>query len=364
MEKNLNLSSQTNSDGYYQDSHFDFILSQADKERKASRSRYKAEKQRSNDFLARLQASARSETGVQKQSEKFQKEPLSSPLKGTYVSDKQKLSNLYDKLESCGVENYDFFNTKSENGKKAEITVPIFCDNRSCNNPECKKHRFYKYMKQHRHQILDINVDMKKPKAWIFTGYNLSFPIDRKFCQKQLNKLYNVLDISRHPKFGSLSKFSIHMELKLHGDHAYLHFHVTSSYIKNLKLIRAIWSRQIKYEFAIHPDKLENYISKYASKTPEFQSKSQLEFYHLAVYKLQMHRFKSDAIPLSIKSEWVNMTLLSLEVKRAYFRDSYLNPNISKSKGKSRNQYHPFLEPEKPPPNPLEVSKCVNMTSK
>jgi hypothetical protein len=273
---------------------------------------------------------------------------LCSPLRGTFSFEQSRLDNLYAKLDNCGKEIWEIVKPSGE-----IFTKPVYCDNRCCENSDCQKHRLYKYMRKHEAQIDATNKSMRKPKAWIFTGWHLEFPIDRKFCQDKLRFLYRLLFDSKH---GSVSEFSIHMELKFSEKNgyrtAYLHFHVVSGGIKDLRFVQHRWSRIVRFEKAISPKDLGYYVSKYASKTPFFPSGLHMEFYHLAVYKLQMHRFSSKAKSPVRASDYVVLDFVRLECKSAFMRDSYLNLKVGR-KAKVRNQYHPFLE--KPPPHRINL---------
>ena len=205
-------------------------------------------------------------------------------------------------------------------------------------------------MKTHEQQIIFLNKSMKKPKAWIFTGWKL--PIEeftRDFLQQKLKRLFNIC------KNKSISEFSIHMEIKIyspnHKDYglAYLHFHVVTAGFPDLRFIRKIWGRQIKYESAIKPENLAWYVSKYAGKTPRIQDDQYLlESYHLLVYKLQMHRFSCRPDQKIITpSDWVNITSVISEIKGTLFRESYRNQNNYNYK-KGKKYYYKILEP--PPP--------------
>ena len=114
---------------------------------------------------------------------------------------------------------------------------------------------------------------MKKPKGWVFSNVKLSYPVDRELAQAELRRLYRLLDKSKHRKYGSNSLFSIHMEIKLRSDTWYLHFHVVSGGISNLRFVRQQWGHQIMYENAISPIDLGYHVSKYASKVPAFPNK-------------------------------------------------------------------------------------------
>jgi hypothetical protein len=160
-------------------------------------------------------------------------------------------------------------------------------------------------MHEHNRQICELNEDMRKPKGWVFSDSRLPYPINRFYCQERLKELNYLLDKGQHPKYGSNSKFSAHMEIKLNEDSWYLHFHVASGGITNLRYIRKVWGKQIKYEDAINPIDLGYYISKYASKVPSFPSKEAYLEYASATYKMQMHRFSCKVAPVLRESPWV-----------------------------------------------------------
>lgn len=84
------------------------------------------------------------------------------------------VKRIYDKISRCGGIYLKFLNKKT-----LEITdIQAFCDNRVCKNPNCQKHRFYKFMREHMHQIFEIQSDMRRPKAWVFTITRRKYPID------------------------------------------------------------------------------------------------------------------------------------------------------------------------------------------
>ena len=64
------------------------------------------------------------------------------------------------------------------------------------------------------YQIFDIQRDMRKPKAWVFTIPSKKYPLDRKYCMSKLKFLYFLLSKDKHSNFGSNSMFSIHMDIK------------------------------------------------------------------------------------------------------------------------------------------------------
>ena len=204
------------------------------------------------------------------------------------------LFEIYNRLHDCG-ENYHIF-LDIDNGETIEL--PVYCDNRCCLNPECQGHRRYKYMKEHKSQIRSLDKDMKNPKAWVFTTPRKKYPIDKDFIRSRMKLLNKILDIRKHRKYGSVSQFSIHMEIKPYpADNRYpyetwfLHFHVVSAGVKNLRLVHKLWGYVIRFETAISPEFLALYVSKYASKTPRFPSLESFCEYAQNVYKTQMHRF-------------------------------------------------------------------------
>lgn len=227
-------------------------------------------------------------------------QPLSSPFRNFTFETYPILQNLHEKLSNCG---HDFVTLLNDQTLE-QIEIPLFCDNRVCLNPDCKKHRLYKFQRAHSEQIKDLNESMRKPKGWIFSNPRRAYPVDKSYCQERLRKLYKVLDKSQHFKYGSNSKYSVHMEIKPSENSWYLHFHVASGGITNLQFVRRLWGYQVLYEEAISPVDLGYYISKYASKVPNFPDKNAFLEYALTTYKLQMHRFNSEAIPLLRESHW------------------------------------------------------------
>jgi hypothetical protein len=251
---------------------------------------------------------------------------LSSPYRNFTFLHYPILHKLHSKLSNCGVNSATFINKET----LEEINVKLFCDNRGCLNPECQKHRLYKFMREHNAQIRALNKHMKKPKGWVFTTPKKPYPIDRFYCQEKFKELYYLLDRSKHKHYGSNSMFSIHMEIKLHKDSWYMHFHGALGGITNLKLVRKLWGFQIKYEEAINPIDLGYYISKYASKMPNFPNKQAYLEYISATYKLQMHRFNCEFVPVVRVSDWVIKTRNNFITTNCFYElemwlDKYLN---------------------------------------
>jgi len=254
-----------------------------------------------------------------------EKSALSSPNRNSLFftsSQTAILDNFYAKYGACGSTSIEFVNKYSSD----VFCVPVTCDNRACANPVCQDHRKYKFQKQHGGQEHALQKSMTKPKGWVFTGWR--YPVEyftRDFCRAMFLKLFHLLNVQ------SLTEFSIHMELKLYGDGtAYLHFHVVCGGLRDFRYTQKRWGRYIKYETAIKPENLGEYVSKYASKTPKFFSEYQRSCYHLLVYKLYMHRFSAKAEMLQVESDFLNVDLLFLECQRACYSDSYLNPDTKK----------------------------------
>jgi len=269
-------------------------------------------------------------------------EPLSSPYRNFSFSESEKIDSLNSRMERCGSDFKEYVSPLGE-----FKVLPVHCDNRACDKPECQKHRLYKYRRKHSGQINILNRSMRKPKAWVFTGWK--FPIeklDRSFCRKKLVFLFKLL------KSLSVSEFSVHMEVKVypknHRDfgRGYLHFHVVSAGFKDLRFIRKRWGRQVRYEEAIKPESLGYYVSKYASKTPFFDFEPYRWYYHLLVYKTQMHRFSCKPDDSFVKSDWVCLDSAINEARNCLYRSSYLNVNNRMSdKNKGSLLYFKILEP-------------------
>ena len=258
---------------------------------------------------------------------------LCSPYSNFSNKQLDSIENLYDKLDNCGRIFKEFVTPEG-----IIKNLPVYCNNRSCSNPDCKDHRLYLYMRVHNSQIIALNKSMIKPKGWVFTGWKfditkLNIEKFRIFIRKKLIFLFNIL------KEFSVSEYSVHMEIKFYKNtnDIYLHFHVVSAGFRDLRFIRKKWNRHITYEKAIKPKELGYYVSKYASKTPVLNTQYKLVFYHLVVYKTQMHRFSIKQGEI-LKSGWILLDILRFEIKSAYYRDSYKNP-ISRKK-----EYFEFLE--------------------
>lgn len=269
------------------------------------------------------------------------------------------LSNLYEKLANCGLETYAFIGPV-KNGKHIFAEVPVYCDNRSCSNPDCKKHRLYKYKREHEPQLEYLKDNIDVPKAYVFTGWNIpiyEWDVDftKKFVRKRLARLYLLLKKLSH------TVFSIHMELKLYPvghpkyGMAYLHFHVVSGFI-DVGKARQYWKRVVKYEHALSMDAIEGYISKYASKTPIFGCDNDRSMYHLIVYKTQMHRYSvglQDCKKYEKNHEqlWFREDLIVMEAMAC------LKTRVERDNGYSKvldDYMHRIYSDDKPPPKMWE----------
>lgn len=270
----------------------------------------------------------------------------SSPLLVTLLSDNQKLDNFHAKTNVCGTTFIDIVDGENSN----IFSVPVYCNNRGCTKKGCQQHRGELFRKEHFQQQQVITMSMEQPKGWIFTGWVLhTWDSDKikTFARKKMLKLYHIL---KDTKFGATTEFSIHMELKFYEDGTvYLHWHVVMGGIKcRISTMRSLWGRVVKYECAISPENVASYVSKYASKTPKFHNSDfNQDWYHLVVYKTQMHRFsvskkEAELIPDILKpvpSGFYCYAALVAEAKSCYRRDSYLNYKTDEK------EFHPLLEP-------------------
>jgi hypothetical protein len=163
-------------------------------------------------------------------------------------------------------------------------------------------------MRKHETQIKNLNENMRKPKAWVFTGPRKQYPIDVKYIKERTKLLRNILNKNKHKNYGSTSEFSFHTEIKIaqskYPNTWYLHYHVISGGMTDLRLMRHLWGSQILYEDAIAPKNLAFYVSKYASKVPTPDNLDHFLQYAQAVYKLKMHEFSTRGAPPPI-SPWI-----------------------------------------------------------
>ena len=211
--------------------------------------------------------------------------------------------------------------------------------------------------------IIECNsatVDLFNYEKDEFIGKNLlefiSFPskslilLENTYKQLIKGQKLNPIEIQCYTKEGKLIEVKVSSSLvKLHNEILIQVIIQDISKVKlvgfkDLRFIRKKWDRQISFQYAIKPKTLGYYVSKYASKTPFFDYETNRQYYHLLVYKTQTHRFscKPENIVLPY-SDWGCLDAVSYEVKRALYRDSYLNPN-------ARNRYYfEYLEPKPDP---------------
>lgn len=190
------------------------------------------------------------------------KTTLSPSYRNNSILDYGLLSKINERKVKCGLENREFYNTE----KSQFVEYPIYCDNRSC--IKCKKHKLYQFRKNHSLQIITLNKSMKNPRAWIFTGWVLPIEeLTKEFLREKVKLLVRLI------KQFSSSEFSVHIEIKIREDGStYLHFHVVSAYIKNIRLVAKLWNRKVVNKLALKPKNLGFYVSKYASKVPLYLS--------------------------------------------------------------------------------------------
>jgi hypothetical protein len=287
----------------------------------------------------------------------------------------QTLETVLQRIDDCCSEDVYLVH---HNGSEF-LSVPKCCDNRICENPDCKRHRGYQHVKDHFAQMEYAKKYIDAPKSFIFTGWRLKANATpeyiRKFSQKKLTKLFWVLkSINEHlVNYGRKpSPFCVFMEFKIYQDGSvYLHFHVITGTIGDFHHAQALWGRFIKYEYPIVSDeKVIAYVRKYTGKTPviyvpnqkpiELHANQNLRLKYLEiVYKLQMARYskpRKEAIEefgLNIKSCWYMESQLLSALKGALRR------------GRGRNwdgvlynkEFLPLLDK---PPNPeSDVPTCV-----
>lgn len=233
----------------------------------------------------------------------------------------EKITEIFERIELCGNELIEIV---SPTGNEIKEIIK-HCDNRICNKPGCMEHRAYSYKRHHGEQINILNKSIIQPKAWIFTGWVFPYPIDRDFCRQKLRELFNLLN---NHKIGSITEFSIHMEVKLREKDWYLHFHVVSGGLGDMVFIRYLWGRVISYQYAIKKDNLASYVSKYASKTPLFKDDVERIYYLQYIYKTQTSRFSCGRAGYS-PSGWYLYDSLEYEAYRALKQDNDLGIGYS-----------------------------------
>lgn len=109
---------------------------------------------------------------------------LCSPSRyGNFSEIERKLiKNMYEKITKCGLDEIEFVNKSTSE----VITHTSYCDNRSCDCEECKKHRLYKYLREHQEQTDAITKLVNNPLGWVFTGWKVPIEqLGREFCREK-----------------------------------------------------------------------------------------------------------------------------------------------------------------------------------
>jgi len=260
------------------------------------------------------------------------------------------ISNLIERIQNCGEKSFELINSKTSQS----VILPVYCNSRSCSNPDCQKHRGEQFHKKHLVQIYEIQHSMQKPKAFIFTGWILSGNLSqhREFICLKTSLLYHLLK-----KFSS-SEFSLHCEVKPSKKYPgsfYVHWHVVAGGVKDFHWLQNEWGRYIKYETALSPSAVAKYVSKYACKTPvNFLSNDWLPYLQ-TTYKLRLHRFSTKQGEIS-KSDWLPVSLLIYEAKKTYNRECRGRFAAGHGSCRFNNDFIPFCDA---PPPPDDVPSCV-----
>lgn len=224
---------------------------------------------------------------------------------GDYELFYDELKTVFEKIYNCGSGWSCCVNV--ETGEERRFTN--CCDNRICLNPVCKKHRGDKFRSDHDYQVRCIEKNVRKAKAFVFTTPKWYFPFAvadfKRFAKERMVLLRDLLNIKKHPKYGSKTFGSIHMEIAKDEKGWYLHFHVVCGFIENLELVRLLWNAQIRYEAAKSVKDVSGYVGRYASKTPLLYGFNDALAYLYVVYKLKMHDFIVECSPDGRRSMWV-----------------------------------------------------------
>lgn len=251
-------------------------------------------------------------------------------------------NQVLERVNSCGNDKIEVISPSSQ-----LIEINKYCDNKICQNPDCKIHREYKYKRYHSSQIELLNKSIRSPKAWVFTGWVKSYPIDRDFCRSKFRELFKLLSST---KFGSVTHFSIHMEVKLRESDYYLHFHCVLGGLRDYRMIQKLWGRYVRYEYPIHKDALASYVSKYASKTPILRGVDRLYDYFNYIYKTQTSRFSCGRSEYKV-SGWYLMSMIEREVYFTLKSSKYYSPFVDGYKKRNLKV--------KPPPNLCDFGMVV-----
>lgn len=268
----------------------------------------------------------------------------------------EKYERMRERIDKCSTEMVWLVSPES---KQSEILN--FCDNRICHKKECIDHRSYNHTRKHGKQIKDIQLTMRNPRAWVFTGWNIKYPerVDeweniRDFSRRKLSFLRSLLE---DRVIGCVSEYTINMELKMWRNHCYLHFHVCMTGLKDIKKVRSLWSRQIKYQKALHRESLADYVSKYATKCQKFYSELHRYYYFIWSYKTYLQRFSIGKVNKK-KSGWLHLgTIINEAYKCAkYGYPKKLNKNLQY--GGYDNFIRSIEDIGKPPPSLGKVIQC------
>jgi len=263
------------------------------------------------------------------------------PVRNNYVLPAYLVNEILLKVQECGVEFVEFVNKKTN-----EISeLPAYCDNRICENPSCKGHRGYKFAKNHSDQIFSIDSNILRPKGWVFTTPRVNiYLLKREYIKEK------TLELKRLNERYASSEFSIHCEIKVKPPDErykfytfYMHYHVAcGGYKKDIRFLMNRWGYAIRYEYAIKKNELNRYISKYASKTPNFFNDEIRILYLGLTYKTKMHIFsvghKKNVNDLV--SDYYCLSRLENEVFKCLFNSSYHNF----SPKNSLRYYYQFIE--------------------
>ena len=194
------------------------------------------------------------------------------------------LALAYEHIENCGSKTVEMVNSQSN-----FIDVPVFCNNRACQSPECNAHRGKLHLKNHGSQVSYAEHYIKSPKSFVFTGWVLNCSIEdiREIARKQLIRLFELLTKQ------SKTTFIIYTEFKLKEDGSYyLHFHVVTGSVGDIHLTATLWGRKVLYEYPVKSsESLIKYIKKYTGKSPVLNNFEAQKEYLTLTYKLQMCRY-------------------------------------------------------------------------
>lgn len=258
------------------------------------------------------------------------------------------LSKVIERIQECGCKDFELINLKTTK----TVLLPVFCNSRACDNPECQEHRGGLFKRKHLGQISAIQSSMQKPKAWVFTGYVIKqdSPTLRAFICEKTALLYQIL------KRLSSSEFSLHVEVKpskKYKDCFYVHWHVVCGGLKDYHYAQTLWGRYVEYQKAKNIDSVAEYVAKYATKTPVHVGDSSWLNYLMVTYKLRLHRFSTVQGEIT-KSDWTPVLKIISEGKRA------LAHHRKRNDWGVPTDYIPYLD-DRPPDVESEFSPCIKI---